>query len=44
MWEAALKAAGCDVIRVEKAWGTSRTGRPELELLVGFMREGTSWW
>ena len=38
--EAALKAAGCDVIRVEKASGTSRTGRPELELLLGFMREG----
>jgi DNA invertase Pin-like site-specific DNA recombinase len=38
--EAALKAAACDVIRVEKASGTSRTGRPELELLLGFMREG----
>jgi hypothetical protein len=38
--EAALKAAGCDVIRVEKASGTSRTGRPELETLLGFMRKG----
>jgi DNA invertase Pin-like site-specific DNA recombinase len=38
--EAALKAAGCDTIRVEKASGTSRTGRPELELLLGFMRKG----
>jgi DNA invertase Pin-like site-specific DNA recombinase len=38
--EAALNAAGCDVIRVEKASGTSRVGRPELELLLGFMRKG----
>src|SRR5262249_27791734 len=38
--EAILKAAGCRIIRMEKASGTSRKGRPELELLLEFMREG----
>jgi DNA invertase Pin-like site-specific DNA recombinase len=38
--EAALKTAACDTIRVEKASGTSRAGRPELDLLLGLMREG----
>src|SRR5262249_24100514 len=38
--EATLKAAGCRIIRMEKASGTSRKGRPELELLLEFMREG----
>src|SRR5262252_3186037 len=38
--EATLKAAGCRIIRMEKASGTSRNGRPELELLLEFMREG----
>src|SRR5262249_21440243 len=38
--EEALKAAGCRIIRMEKASGTSRNGRPELELLLEFMREG----
>src|SRR5499425_631411 len=38
--EATLKAAGCKIIRMEKASGTSRNGRPELELLLEFMREG----
>src|SRR5215475_8738475 len=38
--EATLKAAGCRIIRMEKASGTSRNRRPELELLLEFMREG----
>ena len=37
--EATLKAAGCRIIRMEKASGTSRNGRPELELLLEFMRD-----
>jgi DNA invertase Pin-like site-specific DNA recombinase len=36
----ALKAAGCDVIRAEKASGSSRTGREELERLLDFVQEG----
>jgi DNA invertase Pin-like site-specific DNA recombinase len=35
-----LRAAGCDVIRAEKATGTSRDARPELETLLQFLREG----
>jgi hypothetical protein len=31
---AALKAAGCDVIRAEKASGTRRDGRTELQVLL----------
>jgi len=38
--EQALRAAGCDVIRAEKASGKSRTGRTELELLLDFLRKG----
>lgn len=38
--EAALRAAGCDVIRSEKASGTSREGRQELETLLQFIRAG----
>src|SRR3974390_2863399 len=38
--ETALKAAGCDLVRAEKASGTSRNGRAELELLLEFMRPG----
>lgn len=38
--EQALRAAGCAVIRAEKASGTSRAGRTELALLLEFMREG----
>src|SRR5919198_2198954 len=38
--QAALKAAGCTVIRAEKASGTSRKGRSELETLMDFLREG----
>jgi len=37
---AALKAAGCDVIRSEKRSGTSRKGRSELETLLDFLRKG----
>ena len=36
----ALKAAGCTVIRAEKASGTSRKGRSELETLLDFLRPG----
>jgi DNA invertase Pin-like site-specific DNA recombinase len=38
--EAALKAAGCTVIRSEKKTGTSRNGRAELETLMAFLRPG----
>jgi DNA invertase Pin-like site-specific DNA recombinase len=38
--KAALKAAGCSVIRAEKASGTSRNGRTELETLMQFLRRG----
>ena len=38
--EQALRAAGCEVIRAEKATGTSRTGRPELQVLLDFLRSG----
>ena len=37
---AALKAAGCEVIRAEKASGTRRNGRTELQTLLEFLREG----
>src|SRR5437868_6820523 len=38
--QAALKAAGCDVIRSEKRSGTTRKGRTELETLLDFLRKG----
>jgi DNA invertase Pin-like site-specific DNA recombinase len=38
--EAALKAAGCELIRAEKMSGTRREGRAELELLLQFLRTG----
>ena len=38
--EAALRAAGCDVIRAEKRSGTSREGRVELSTLMQFLRTG----
>jgi DNA invertase Pin-like site-specific DNA recombinase len=38
--EQALRAAGCEVIRAEKATGTSRTGRTELQVLLDFLRSG----
>jgi DNA invertase Pin-like site-specific DNA recombinase len=37
---AALKAAGCHVIRAETASGARRDGRTELQLLLGFLRRG----
>jgi DNA invertase Pin-like site-specific DNA recombinase len=36
----ALLAAGCTVIRAEKASGTSRDGRDELDTLLAFLRSG----
>jgi DNA invertase Pin-like site-specific DNA recombinase len=36
----ALKAAGCEVVRAEKASGSSRAGREELERLLDFLQEG----
>src|SRR5918911_3576207 len=38
--QAALKAAGCEVIRAEKASGTRRDGRSELQVLLDFLRAG----
>ena len=37
---AALKVAGCDVIRSEKVSGTSMNGREELDTLLQFIRSG----
>ena len=37
---AALTAAGCDVVRAEKASGTRRDGRTELQILLDFLRPG----
>jgi hypothetical protein len=37
---AALKAAGCEVIRAEKASGTRRDGRSELQVLLDFLHAG----
>jgi DNA invertase Pin-like site-specific DNA recombinase len=36
----ALQRAGCDLVREEKASGTKRAGRQELELLLKFLRPG----
>jgi DNA invertase Pin-like site-specific DNA recombinase len=38
--EAALKAAGCEVIRSEKRSGTSTAGREELRTILDFIRQG----
>lgn len=38
--EAALKAAGCEVIRSEKRSGTTTTGRAELQTVLDFLRKG----
>src|SRR6478609_7171983 len=38
--EAALKAAGCEVIRAEKRSGTATEGRVELRAVLDFLREG----
>jgi DNA invertase Pin-like site-specific DNA recombinase len=37
---AALKAAGCDIVREEQASGSSMTGRPELASVLAFLRKG----
>jgi DNA invertase Pin-like site-specific DNA recombinase len=37
---AALKSAGCDVIRSEKRSGTSTKGRTELHTVLDFLRKG----
>jgi DNA invertase Pin-like site-specific DNA recombinase len=37
---AGLEAAGCDVIRKEKASGTTRKGRVEFATILDFIREG----
>src|SRR5258708_9172902 len=36
----ALKAAGCEVIRAEKASGARRDGRSEMQVLLEFLRAG----
>jgi len=38
--QAALKAAGCEIIRAEKVSGTRRDGRTELRVLLDFLRPG----
>ncbi|WP_022684164.1 recombinase family protein [Sphingobium bisphenolivorans] len=38
--EAALYAAGCDIVRSEQRSGTTTEGRRELETLLDFVREG----
>jgi DNA invertase Pin-like site-specific DNA recombinase len=38
--EAALRAAGCEVVRSERRSGTSLKGRGELETVLAFLREG----
>src|ERR1700719_2946915 len=38
--EAALKAAGCEVIRSEKRSGTTTKGRTELQTVLEFLRKG----
>lgn len=40
--EAALKAAGCTVIREEKKSGSTKQDRKELNTLLEFMRDGDS--
>jgi len=38
--EAALRTAGCDVVRAEKRSGTSTAGREELQIVLDFLRHG----
>jgi DNA invertase Pin-like site-specific DNA recombinase len=38
--DAVLKSAGCEVVRAEKASGTRRDGRTELQVLLDFLRAG----
>jgi DNA invertase Pin-like site-specific DNA recombinase len=40
MQRATLRAAGCDVIRAEKASGSRRDGRTELRVLLDFVQPG----
>ena len=40
MQHAALKAAGCTVIRSEKVSGTSTQGRAELRTVLDFLQKG----
>ena len=37
---AALRAAGCEMVRAEKVTGTTREGRTELGVLLDFLRSG----
>ena len=36
----ALRAAGCNVVRAEKASGSGRSGRTELQALLDFVQPG----
>lgn len=38
--EAALRAAGCDIVRAEKRSGTTTEGREELRTILDFLRDG----
>jgi len=38
--EAALRAAGCEIVRSEKCSGTSTEGRTELQTVIDFARKG----
>jgi DNA invertase Pin-like site-specific DNA recombinase len=38
--EAALRVAGCEVIRAEKRSGTTTEGREELRTVLDFLRRG----
>jgi DNA invertase Pin-like site-specific DNA recombinase len=38
--ESRLRAAGCEIVRAEKASGKSRAGRDELESILEFIRPG----
>jgi DNA invertase Pin-like site-specific DNA recombinase len=38
--EAALRAAGCDVVRAEKRSGTTTQGRDELRIILDFLHAG----
>src|SRR5467141_3037517 len=38
--EAAMRAAGCDLIRSEKRSGTTTAGRTELQTVLDFLRKG----
>ncbi len=38
--EAALKAAGCEIVRAEKRSGTTTNGRQELKTILEFIGKG----